>query len=245
MTFKLFLNRDEIITLIPLLNSLGSLLGKNQAFIDIVQKLEKVKQNKPEDFNMKIDLSHFSMKDELKEYLVLASQAIDQKRILIFNYINRNKDFSERMIEPIHVHLSHGDWYVAAYCRNRQDYRRFKLVRIRGLRLGEPFVPRNITPAALDQIFAESYTKRSIRIKLKFNAGIGEQLPEYFSKECIFRQDDGSFLVEDEYPYEEGLIRYIMSFGDACQVMEPDFFREEVKNYIRILLNSYNGAVAK
>lgn len=235
---KLFLSRSEAGTLIPILSSLGSLMGSNQSFNYIVQKLEKMRETTAD--NLKIDLSHFSMKDELKECLALASRAIAESRELVFNYINRNKEYSERVVEPIQITLSYGDWYLVSFCKLRNDYRWFKLVRIRNLKLGSSFAKREITPEELDKIHADSYAKRSITVRLKFSESIGEQLPEYFAKGRITKQGDGSYCVEDDYPHEEGLIKHILSFGADCEVLGPDQFRKEVRNYIQNMLRTYN-----
>ncbi len=237
---NLFINKNEAQTLIPLMNSLGNLMGKNQGFNDIVHKFEKVYEHTDGNGNLKIDLSHFSMQEELKEYLFLINKAIEESRELVFKYINRNKEYGERVTEPIQITLEHGNWYFTAYCKVRDDYRKFKLVRIRNLRIGDRFTKRDISLDKLDQIFSDSYSKRSVRVKLKFSGDLGEQLPEYFNKNNILPLADGYFCVEDVYPYEEGLIKFILGFGQDCEVLEPDFLREAVKEYINKMLNKYN-----
>lgn len=237
---NLFLNKNEALTLIPLMNSLGNLMGKNQGFKDIGQKFERVYDQSNNHSKLKIDLSHFSMKEELKEYLFLINKSIEESRELIFSYINRNKEYGERIAEPIQVTLEHGDWYFIAYCKVRDDYRKFKLVRMRNLKLGDKFSKRDISLDQLEQIFSDSYSKRSVKVKLKFSGDLGEQLPEYFDKNNISEMVDGYFCVEDVYPNEEGLIKFILGFGQDCEVLEPDFLRDNVKGYINKMLNKYN-----
>lgn len=237
---KLFLKKDEVRTLIPLVDSLGSLLGGDQSLRGLLHKLEKVSEDKTRKGNLAIDLSHFSMHEELKQFLSLTSQAIEHDKLLIFNYINRNKDFSERVVEPVRIALNDGNWHLIGFCRLRNDFRVFKLVRMRRLRLGDSFIRRDISPEEIDKIIMTSYSRRSIRVKLLFKEETGEQLPEYFAKALIVRQTDGTYCVENDYPYEEGLIKFILGFGNDCQVLAPDYFREEVRAYLKKMLSSYN-----
>lgn len=238
---KLFLNKKEVHALIPLMDSLEVLFGKNEHYNDIVLKLKNSYNNENcKNDNISINMSHFSMKDELKDYLFLINKGIDESRLLIFDYINRNMEYSERITEPIQVGYDNGDWYLTAFCRKRNDYREFKLVRIRNLKLGDNYVKRNISKNELQKIFYTGYKEKSIIVKLKFTNKIGNQLTEYFVKDKIKKLEDGSFIVEELYPFEEGLIKYILSFGRECEVIEPQYLRDEIKKYIKELLIKYN-----
>ncbi|MTI71010.1 MAG: YafY family transcriptional regulator [Firmicutes bacterium] len=237
---NLFFNEEELQTLVPLMDNLSFLFGKNKNFNDIVLKF-KNKYEKLESDRLKIDMSHFSMEKELKEFLFLINKAIEESKLLKFQYINRNMEHSKRIAEPIQINFSSGQWYLTAFCRIRNDYRRFKLVRMRNLSLGFSFNKRDISQKELDKIFEKSYEKGSIKVKLKFNKEIGLQLTEYFDKNKIKKTKDDTYIVEDDFPYEEGLIKYILSFGKKCEVLEPSYFRQEVKNYLNNLLKQYNN----
>lgn len=240
---NLFLNKKEVQTLIPVVDNLNFLFGRNQKFNDMVLKFKNVYENEDIKNNkLSINMSHFSMEEELKEDLFLIDEAIEKVRLLEFDYINRRIEYSKRMVEPIRIEFIRGEWYLAAFCRVRNDYRRFKLVRIRNLRLGDEFIRKDISNEELDKIFCESYDKKSIKVKLKFTERIGRQLSEYFSKNSIKPEKDGTFIVEDFFPYEEGLIKYILSFGKDCEVLSPDNLREEVEDYIKGILVNYKLA---
>lgn len=237
---KLFLNKGEFNTLMSVMNSLSFMFGKNEKFNDIVLKFENSHDiGKTNNERFSINMSHFSMENELKEYLYMMNKAIEESRLLIFDYINRNMEYSERIIEPIQISYSSGQWYVTAFCRTRGDFRRFKLVRIRNIRIGEYFLKREVSNEELDRIFNEGYVKRSIRVKLKFTDKIGEQLSEYFGRENIKKTNDNSYMVEESFPYEEGLIKFILGFGKECEVIEPDYLRKETKEYLHDVMAKY------
>lgn len=237
---KLFLSKNELQALVPIMDNLRFLFGKNKQFNDIVLKLENAYKNEESDYDkLSINISHFSMENELKEYLYIINKAIEDSKLLKFNYINRNMEYIERITEPIKISFVGGHWYLTAYCRTRGGYRKFKLVRIKNVELGDSFIKRNISNEELERVFNDSYDNKSIKVKLKFTNKIGEQLTEYFVKDIIKRTEDGNFIVEQSCPYEDGLFKFILSFGKECEVIEPGFLRKEVKKYLSELVSVY------
>jgi len=238
---NLFFNKGEAHTLMTVMNSLSVLFGRNKQFNDIVLKFENAyEKEKPQDDNLNISMSHFSMEDELKEYLFLMDKGIESSKLLVFDYINRNLEYIERIVEPIQIAFSHGQWYLNGFCRTRNDLRKFKLVRIRNLKLSDSFEKKIYPKDDLQRMFDESYDKKSLKVILKFSKRIGEQLPEYFHKNCIKSVDNNHFIVEDSFPYEEGFLKFILGFGKECEVIEPDYVREDIKKYIEEVLLKYN-----
>lgn len=238
---ELHFNKGELQTLIEVLNSLNIVFGNNHQFNDIVLKLKNTYENENDKNNkLNIDMSHFSMESELKEFLYIINQAIEESRLLLFQYINRNLELAKRNVEPVRIEFSYGQWYLTGYCRSRGDYRKFKLVRMKNLILEDNFVKRDISHEKLDEIFCRSYDNKNIKVKLKFSNRIGEQLSEYFFKDNIKKDSEGYFIVEEPFPYDEGLIKFILGFGCECEVIEPNDLREDTKKYLKKILEKYN-----
>jgi len=223
------------------LNSINIVFGNNQQFNDIVLKLQNTYENEKDNNNkLNIDMSHFSMENELKEFLYIINQGIEESRLLLFQYTNRNLEFAGRNVEPIRIEFFKGQWYLTGYCRSRRDYRRFKLVRMKNLILGDSFVKKDISHEKIEEIFREGYESKNIKVKLKFTSRIGKQLTEYFFKDNIKRSDEGYFIVEEPFPYDEGLIKFILGFGCECEVIEPNYLREDTRKYLKKILGKYN-----
>ncbi|WP_032122110.1 helix-turn-helix transcriptional regulator [Clostridium amazonitimonense] len=238
---NLFFNKKEIEPLIAVMDNLKFLFGSNPQFNDIVLKFETLRNSEKKEYDkLSIDMSHFSMEKELREYLFLINKAIEDNKILEFEYINRKMECSERIVEPIHIEFAGGQWYIIAFCRIRKDYRRFKLVRVRNMRLGESFIKSEISKEELEKIFSEGYEKNSILVTLRFSSKIGEQLIEYFSKDKIKLSENGTYIVEEFFPRDEGLKKFILGFGNDCEVIAPEKLRNEMKKYINKIYNKYN-----
>ncbi|GKX66500.1 helix-turn-helix transcriptional regulator [Inconstantimicrobium mannanitabidum] len=238
---NIFFNKKEIEPLIAVMENLKFLFGKNPKFNDIVIKFQSLhgSENQQDD-NLNINMSHFSMEPELREYLFLINKAIEESKLLEFQYINRRLNYEKRIIEPIQIQFAGGDWYIIGFCKIRNDYRKFKLVRVRNLSLGDSFEKRLISKEKLEKIFSDSYDKNSILVTLKFSNKIGAQLSEYFLKDAITALENGEYLVKDLYPDDEGLKKFILSFGDYCEVVSPMKLRKEMSEYIKNIYLKYN-----
>lgn len=238
---NLFFNKKEIEPLIAVMENLKFLFGKNQQFNDIVLKFETLQNNRNKGCEgLSINISHFSMEQELREYLFLINKAIEDNRLLEFEYINRRMEYSKRIVEPIQLNFASGHWYIIAFCKARNDYRKFKLVRIRNMKLAGSFIKRTISKEELENIFKDSYKKNCISVTLKFSNKIGEQLSEHFSKETIKALEDGTFIVEEFFPDDEGLKKFILSFGGECEVLAPRKLRDDMLEYIKKIYIRYN-----
>ncbi|MDF2681827.1 MAG: putative transcriptional regulator [Brevibacillus sp.] len=237
---NLFLNKNEAHIFMEVINNLSFLFWKNKKFDDIVLKMENTYKREKNVDKLSMNMSHFSLEHELKEYLFLADKAIEENKLLVFDYINRSMEHFERTVEPVQIAFSDGQWYLVAFCRERNDYRRFKLVRIKNLKMGNSFEKRDTSKEEIQKIIEQSYQKRGITVTLKFSSRIGEQLTEHFPKENIHKTEDNQFIVVDRFPYEEGLLKYLLGFGKECEIVEPRYLREELIEYVKELLLPYN-----
>ncbi len=62
-------------------------------------------------------------------------RAISEQLVVAIDYLDRNSAPSRREVEPIGVIALDDDWYLVAWCRLREDARRFRLDRIHGAEL--------------------------------------------------------------------------------------------------------------
>lgn len=239
---NLFLNKNEANTFLSVVNSLDFIFGKNKQFNNILLKIKNT--YKDEIFNennkLKINLSHFSMEQELKEYLLFIDEQIESNHLIIFDYINRRLEYECRTVEPIQLSFSSGQWFLVAYCLNRNDYRKFKLTRMRNLCVGSIFEKKEISNAQLEEIFSSGFKQRSIEVILKFPKKTGFHLTEHFTKEEISINQDEDYIIKAYFPYDEGLIRFILTFGNSCEVLQPLELRKDLQKYLLEMAIKYN-----
>jgi len=73
------------------------------------------------------------------EHFEIAHEAIDQRRRLAVNYTADDGTYSERAIRPLGLYFWGKAWTLAAWCEMRNDFRSFRLDRIREPKLAGPF----------------------------------------------------------------------------------------------------------
>ncbi len=239
---NIFLKKGELQTLAAVMDNLDFLFGRNEQFNDILLKFEasdeKAKAMKE---RLNINMSHFSMEEELKEYLYMMNRAIEESRGLELEYINRRLVREKREVLPYYIDFSSGNWYLVGFCKARNAFRRFKLIRIKGMKPGECFEKQKVSMEDIRREFDKEYRSKSIKVVLSFDGRMGGQLSEYFPKENIRAAEDGSYIAEDFFPYEEGLVKYLLGFGKDCEVLEPEYLKKEIKAYMEEMLAQYNS----
>lgn len=85
--------------------------------------------------HMTIDLASF-YKSTLSSKIELIKKGISERKCLSFHYYY-NKGEVDKLIEPYRIYFMWSDWYVFGYCKQRQDFRLYKLRRLWDLQLSE------------------------------------------------------------------------------------------------------------
>ena len=78
-----------------------------------------------------IDVDFSDWNVEHKNFFDKIRDSIIERFVLKLKYINSNGEISERIAEPLKLYFKSKSWYLIAYCRKADDYRMFRLSRIR------------------------------------------------------------------------------------------------------------------
>lgn len=168
---KVFSTADLSAILIGL-SSLSNMIRGDE----LVNALAKVKSFIPadiaKDINLKanqiyIDLSPWMGNRNMQPYLGIIKTALQESRLLSFEYADRYGNKTARTAEPYQLVLKSSHWYLQGYCHKRNDFRLFRLSRISNLQMKEEtFTPRDNQKPQLDftDILATMQTKIKIRI---------------------------------------------------------------------------------
>lgn len=138
-----------------------------------------------------------------------------------------------RIIEAVGVMQQHDHWYVFAYCRLRQDYRNFRLDRIKKITLmPQPFSREHANPETLrESIKKQKNTSIRIRADRK-NAHYlhWERAAFGFEKEEI---ENDQVIMHFQYKQNPSyFVRWFMMFIDFAEILEPVSLREEISDLL-------------
>ena len=182
-----------------------------------------------------IDLSSW-YKTSLPPKFETIRTAIEEGRVIQFRYY-APKGESVRQAEPFELIFHWSAWYVWAFCRGRQDFRLFKLNRMEKLTLTDlPFEKR---PVPLPDLSCERIFPGGIRVKALFEPSCKWRLVEEFGSGCFAAQPDGRLLFQVDYTDPEELLRWLLTFGDQVELLEPAELRARLAQRLERALNLY------
>ena len=141
------------------------------------------------------------------------------------------------MVEPLKLVFKAGNWYLYAYCRLREDYRFFKLKRIRDVEVTREIFGRRIPKKVLQN--ETSYKEGEyVQVLLRFDKQAPFRAMDDFA-ECEM-QSDGSVLVNCEYMIGEWLAYIVIGYGEHCEVIKPQWLRDEVEEKLQRMMERYH-----
>lgn len=178
-----------------------------------------------EDRHIVIDLSsHY--KKSLSEKIALIRLSLEEKRLLRFSYYYE-KGSSLRTVEPMQIQFRWADWYLFGFCRDRMDFRMFKLNRLWELGLlDEKFSPR---PFSKEQALSDPNENEPYMVELLFNPSVRYRLIEEYGPAC-YSERPGGLYMERSYLNRSHIISWVLSFGSAVKVLGPRDFIKEIRD---------------
>jgi len=226
------------------LSSLSNMLRGD----DLVKAFAKVKSfipaDRAEDIELKarqiyIDLSPWMGNRNLQSNLELIKTALQEHKVLSFEYADRYGNRTERSAEPYQLVLKSSQWYLYGYCYTRRDFRLFKLNRTANMQMQEQvFKPQNYQKPQLD--FPETLKPQQKRITLRIHTSIMDRVLDYSAYEDFSPDGDEHWIVS--FPFIENDYYYtiLFSFGNACECLAPLHIRAEMKRRIQLLATVYD-----
>ena len=167
----------------------------------------------------------------------ILKQAILSKNIVEFQYTAAVSERKKRIVEPLKLVFKGSNWYLYAYCREREDFRFFKLKRMQDIVVTEEIFERNAPKQGLQK--ESIYDKQpKVKVILKLEKEVAFRAMDDFA-ECAM-QPDGSAVVSGEYILGELLIDLILGYGGYCEVIEPQWVREQVRERLVKMLERYS-----
>ena len=117
-----------------------------------------------------------------------------------------------------------GCWYLSAYCRIRQDWRVFRLARMEELALEEGNCPPRHPPQRLESLPLSE--EPGVNLRLRFQPSAAWRVQDYFHPRQITREPDGRLLVDCNFPADQWLLSFLLSFGGQLEVLSPGYWRD-------------------
>lgn len=230
---KMLLTEEEQNQILFALQGIKKVVGQDEK--DILEKLSRLFNKKVDDW-IRIDFSNWGKDNEKEKRFNMIKTAILNKNQIKFVYYNSNGEKSKRTIEPLQIWFKDKSWYLIAFCNLKQDYRIFKIARIKEIEILEEHFERDLQQESKK----EEYKFKTVTLELEISKKMAYRVYDEFEDSEITKKDDGNFIINVEYPENEWVYGYILSFGEYLKVLSPERVKRTIKNKIEKILKKYS-----
>lgn len=239
---------NQLLTLNNLCSIMTALKGINHTLNDreIESSIEKFRNLIPQgdsqylDLNMDqliIQMPTFGETEAEKVKVTAIRNAISLSQVVTIEYRNYINELTSRTIEPMSVVFKGYTWHLFAYCRLRNDFRIFKISRIRRLILEEDhFERRNRSYFDFDEDYSESETST---ITMKFSPTVRVRVEDIFTRDNIQFLKSGEMIVTAGFNNLDWYYSLILSFGEHVEVLGPELIRQAIANRVKLMAEKY------
>jgi proteasome accessory factor B len=170
----------------------------------------------------------------------------DCHRVKIWYYVAYSGQVTERVVEPYGLICKRQNWYLVAYCLKRRAIRVFRVDQIQD---AFPYTSQKFEYP--EEFNLKEHMARSwgvindgavCRVRLKFNHNVAFRIRSviYHPSQVLEEElTDGSIIVSFNVCGIAEMKTWIVQWGDAVEVLEPDWLREEMYKLAESILNVY------
>lgn len=204
-----------------ILSSLQSLSVIENIFErEILTKLSALFNTHSENW-FEVDFGRWGSKTQDNAKFEVLKKAVITHKVVTIVYISSYCKKTTRKIHPLRLFYKLKEWYLKAYCTEKNDFRMFKINRIVKCELlDEEFIPVDFPN--LQSTGQNTYNE----IVLCFSKVMAYRIYDEFQYDEITEQESGDFIVTAYMPEDAWLIGYLLSFGAYIEVIEPTHLRK-------------------
>ncbi|GAA0181750.1 YafY family protein [Clostridium sediminicola] len=209
----------------------------------IISKLSSVFKNVGIEDWVKVDFSDWEGNTDSMDKFNTIKQAILGSQTIRFIYFNSYGERAVREVNPVNLIYKGRAWYLWAFCKLKNDFRIFKIDRIKELDILEENFEREELVKLKNYEYKESFNpyNKMVELELKFNCAVLYRLYDYFDDKDLVMNDDGSYLLNIAFPEDEWIYSFLQSFGGNVEVIKPQYIRNELINRLEKNLRIYNN----
>ncbi|MBD8388664.1 YafY family protein [Dysgonomonas sp. BGC7] len=171
--------------------------------------------------------------ESLPNLMQVILSSINDKQIVEIDYTNADDNTSKRALEAVGITYSHPRWYLSAWCHLREEYRMFRLDRIRNIKtIGDEHT--KVHPP-LESLLGCDDPQCLTEVILHTS----KEVARHYADRCYFmglthEKELADRRVEQTYmAYSlESLARWVLANADTTTVVKPT----EVKNIIKQII---------
>lgn len=189
---------------------------------------------------IEVDFTQWGGDGMEREKFDLLKRAVVEGESLGFSYYNNMGEFSQREVFPLKLIFKSRAWYLSAYCLDKQNYRLFKINRMRDVSLTEKRFQREDYPVPAVNATSTPSQQAFLNIQLRFDESVAYRLYDEFGAEDIRRGQEG-LEVTMVMRMDNWVLGYLLSFGDKVEVIGPASLRSALREQAKCIQKKYEN----
>lgn len=169
--------------------------------------------------------------------------SVREGRALSIDYYSASHDtLSTRIVDPIRVVLVGDNSYLEAWCRGAEAVRLFRFDRIVDAHvLDEPSAPPEpaVQAGPDTSLFDADPSLPSATLLIDRSAS---WMFDYYPLRVVRELADGAFEAAMTFASDEWMARFVLGFGSAVRVLEPQSLADRVRDVAVAALAAYEGS---
>ncbi len=175
------------------------------------------------------------------QLMQVLQDAIRAKHPVSFEYTNTDNITRMHTVEPIAVVYRWYAWYLLAYSTVKNDYRTYKLIRMRDIRIVDAAFTKEHKNAEeilhdIDKKIPRKYTEITVRCKSEARS----KAIEYLNGRITCEHENGDcdmtlYVIE----YEHLWFGMLLSLGDGVEITAPEHIRNRVLETAKRIISLY------
>ena len=182
-----------------------------------------------------------SAPDVVAEDLSALAQAIHDRRAVRIEHAREGEERTRREVEPHRLVHRYARCYLLAWDRTRDDWRTFRVDRLRGIApTGARFVPRAVPEGAGGEHLREGVRRGRQRIELEVSATAADIVDALPYEELELSPGEGGATRVIAHVRDVAWVPHLLAaLPGAARILEPAEVREEVLAQARAVLAAH------
>jgi len=192
-----------------------------------------------------ISVEPISIPKPANNYLFDVLKAITSRQIIQIDYhaVYNDKITKKRPVEPFGVIYYSFDWHIIGFCQLRNDFRDFKLGRIKKLQLTSQKYEKH-DEYSLQKYFNKFISNNVIiRVIVQFDNSLISEISSQKYYYGFLSEKEGMNFTEITFATNslDYIAKWLISFRDKIEVVSPVALKKKLEVYALEIKNKYLG----
>lgn len=196
-----------------------------------------------EELDTHISIEPYSFPKPVKNYLFDVLKAITSKQLINIDYhaVYNDKITKNRPVEPFGVIYYSFDWHIIGFCRLRNDFRDFKLGRIKKLQLTSHKFEKH-DEYSLQEYFNKFISSNMIiRVIVQFDNSLLSEISSQKYYYGFLSEKESKNFIEITFATNslDYIAKWLISFRDKVEIVSPVALKKTLETYALEIKNKY------